>query len=38
MGSGEWGMGSGGQRKYLLDSPLPIPHSPLPTVFWGDRM
>src|SRR5262245_23484553 len=23
-------MGNGGQRSYLLDSPLPTPHSPLP--------
>src|SRR5262245_48022085 len=30
VGNGEWGVGNGGQRSYLLDSLLPIPHSPLP--------
>jgi hypothetical protein len=28
--SGEWGMENGGQRSHILDSPLPIPYSPLP--------
>src|SRR5215813_11831498 len=26
----EWGVGNGGQRSYVLDSPLPTPDSPLP--------
>src|SRR5262249_8770420 len=37
MGNGEMGNGKWGQRSYLLDSPLPIPHSPLPIFFRGGQ-